>query len=122
MDVRLIRTREIRLLWDGDKVCALAGLDLQQGVSGFGDDAVEALTDLVNRIKSEETTIWVPRSAKQSIENGVVKCACPECGYVSEIYGFDKVIAYVCEGCGEGIDVERGQPMDGQPPQRPPEL
>jgi len=34
--LRLIRAREIRLMWDGDKVCALAGPDLQEGVGGFG--------------------------------------------------------------------------------------
>jgi hypothetical protein len=108
--LRLIRPREIRLLWDGDKICALAGADLQEGVGGYGDNVPEALTDLVNRIRSEETTIWVPRAAKQFQENGVVKCACPECGYISVMHGehggFDEVIAYVCEGCGAGVDVE----------------
>ena len=96
-------------MWDGDQVCALAGPDLQEGVSGFGDDALEALTDLINRIRSEETTLWVPRPAKQYIEDGVAKCVCPECGYVKQIYGFDQVLAYVCPGCHMGIDVERSK-------------
>jgi len=104
--LRLIRTREIRLLWDGDKICALAGSDLQEGVSGFGDDVPEALEDLVNRIRSEETTLWVPREAKQFIEDGVVKCSCPECGHIKNMGGFDEVIAYVCNECGAGVDVE----------------
>jgi hypothetical protein len=34
--LRLIRTREMRLMWDRDKMCALAGRDLQEGVAGLG--------------------------------------------------------------------------------------
>jgi hypothetical protein len=104
--LRLIRTREIELFWDGDKICALAGADLQEGVGGYGDDVPAALTDLVSRIRSEETTTWVPRPAKQFREDGVLKCACPECGHITEMSEFDRVIAYVCEGCGSGVDVE----------------
>jgi hypothetical protein len=104
--LRLIRAREIRLLWDGNKICALAGEDLQAGVGGFGDDVPAALIDLANRIRREETTIWVPRPARQFIEGGVVKCACPECGNIREMSGFDEVIAYVCDACGAGVDVE----------------
>jgi hypothetical protein len=103
--MRMIRAREIRLVWDGDKVCALAGLDLQEGVAGFGDDVPEALIDLANRIRSEDTTIWVPQPARQFAEDGVLKCACPECGHIKEMSGFDEVIAYVCNECGEGVDV-----------------
>ena len=44
---------------------------------------------------------------RRRAEGGVLKAACPECGYVSEMSEFASVIAYVCEGCGEGIDVER---------------
>jgi hypothetical protein len=76
--MRMIRTREIKL-------CALAGTDLQEGVSGFGNDVPEALIDLVNRIRGEDTTIWVPRPARQFIEDGVVKCVCPECGHYTEM-------------------------------------
>ena len=97
-------------MWDGNQVCALAGDDLQAGVGGFGEDVPAALIDLVNRIRSEETAIWVPRPAKQFIEDGVVKCACPECGHVSEKGAFDEVIAYVCSACGAAVDVE---PLDG---------
>ena len=106
MPMRMIRTREIRLMWDGNKICALAGSDLQEGVAGFGDDVPEALSDLANRVRGEETTIWVPHPARQFIEDGVVKCACPECGHISEMGGFDEVIAYVCDDCGAGVDVE----------------
>lgn len=100
-------------MWDGNKICAPAGSDLQEGVGGFGEDVPEALTDLVNKIRSEETTIWVPQPAKQFIEEGVVKCACPECGYISVMGGFDEVIAYVCNACGAGVDVGPLQDGDG---------
>jgi hypothetical protein len=90
-------------MWDGNKICALAGSDLQEGVSGFGEDVPEALIDLVNRIRSEDTTIWVPRPARQFVEDGVLKCACPECGHIKEMSGFDEVIAYVCNECGAGV-------------------
>ena len=74
-------------------------------VSGFGDDVPEALMDLANRIRSEETTIWVSRPAKQFSEGGVLKCACPECGHIRDMGAFDEVIAYVCNECGAGVDV-----------------
>ena len=35
-------------------------------------------------IRSEETTIWVPRRAKQFRESGVLKAVCPECGYIGD--------------------------------------
>jgi hypothetical protein len=63
-------------------------------------------SDLANRVRGEETTIWVPHPARQFIEDGVVKCACPECGHISEMGGFDEVIAYVCDESGAGVDVE----------------
>jgi hypothetical protein len=106
MPLRMIRTREIKLMWDGNKIRALAGSDLQEGVAGFGDDVPEALVDLVDGIRSEETTIWVSRPARQFIEDGVLKCACPECGHVREMGAFDEVIAYVCNECGAGVDVD----------------
>lgn len=104
--VKLIRARFIRLLWDGNKICALVGDDLQSGVAGFGDDVSEALLDLVNKIRVEQITVWVSRPAKQFRENGITKCICPECGHVSEMGGLDEVIAYVCDECGSGVDVE----------------
>jgi hypothetical protein len=33
---------------DGDKICALIGDNLQEGISGFGDTVPEALLDLAN--------------------------------------------------------------------------
>jgi hypothetical protein len=35
--MELIRTSTIKLTWDGDKICALAGDDLQGGIVGFGN-------------------------------------------------------------------------------------
>ena len=92
-------------MWDGNKICAITGSDLQEGVSDFGDDVPEALIDLVNRIRSEETTIWVSRPAKQFIEHGVLKCACPECGHIRDMGALDEVIAYVRDEYGAGVDV-----------------
>ena len=79
--------------------------DLQEGVAGFGDDVPYAVIDLATRIRGEEPTIWVPHPARQFIEEGVVKCACPECGHIKEMAGFDEVIAYVCNEFGAGVDV-----------------
>jgi hypothetical protein len=53
----------------------------------------------------KKTTIWVPHPARQFIEEGVVKCACPECGNIKEMAGFDEVIAYACNEFGAGVDV-----------------
>jgi hypothetical protein len=47
----------------------------------------------------------VRRPAKQYREDGVLKAACPECGGVTEFTHFDKVIAFVCDQCGAGVDV-----------------
>ncbi len=51
------------------------------------------------------TTIWVPHPAGQFLEDGVLKCVCPECGHIKVMSGFDEVIAYVCNECGTGVDV-----------------
>lgn len=103
--MKLIRAQQIRLMWEGDKICALVGTDLQDGVGGFGDTVPEALADLINGLKSEDVTIWVPRPASQFVEDGILKCACPECGHIKEMSGFDEVIAYVCNQCGAGVEV-----------------
>jgi hypothetical protein len=105
--MRLIRTREIQLLWDGDRICALAGPDLQEGAAGFGETVPEALADLVKTIQADsDTTIWVPHPAKQFREGGVLKAQCPECGHIKKMSEFDAVIAYVCDACGSGVNVQ----------------
>ncbi len=103
--MELIRTRSIRLMWDGDKVCALVGPDLQEGIAGFGDSAIEALEDLLQNIKHEEITIWIPRPATQYREDGVLKTDCPECGHVHVMPELDSVMMYICDGCGQAVDV-----------------
>ena len=64
-------------MWDVGRACALAGPDLQEGVGGFGDDVPAAPADLVQRIRSEDTTICVRHPAKQFCEDGVLKWLVP---------------------------------------------
>jgi hypothetical protein len=45
------RYSTINLTLDGDKWCALIGENLQQGVGGFGDDPIEALSDLYAKLE-----------------------------------------------------------------------
>ena len=103
--MHLLRASEIKLLWSGDKLCALAGPDLEDGLAGFGTNATEALADLVKKLRAKNTTLWVPHPARSFREDGVLKCACPQCGHVSDMTGLEDVIAYVCEECGSGIEV-----------------
>jgi len=118
--MRLIRAREIKLMWDGNQICALIGPDLHVGVGGFGDDVPDALLDLVGTIQADDdTTVWVPRHAVQYREDGVLKCQCPECGHIRVMHGFDRVIAYICPACGESVDVlplADGEHDDEPPP------
>jgi len=74
--------------------------------AGSGSTLSDALRDLANTLESNDVKVWVPRSAKPYTEGGVQKIACPECGAV-HISDFDHVIAYVCDSCGMGVDVER---------------
>ena len=37
---------EVRIYRDGDKICALYGEDLQEGIARFGDSIPEALENL----------------------------------------------------------------------------
>jgi hypothetical protein len=96
--MELIRTRSIRLMWDGDKVSALVGPDLQEGIAGFGDSGIEAVEDLLQNIKREEITIWIPRPATQYREVGVLKTDCPEPGHVHVMPELDSVMMYICDG------------------------
>jgi hypothetical protein len=51
---------------------------------------------MVRTIQADaDTTVWVPDPARQFKEDGVLKCQCPECGDISVVSGFDRVIAYV---------------------------
>ena len=53
-----------------------------------------------------DLTIWVPPAARTFMEDGQLKAECPECGHLTAFGDYGKVIAYVCEGCGLGVDVE----------------
>jgi hypothetical protein len=103
----ILRTRQIRLLVDGNQICALVGNDLVAGVGGFGSTVQEALRDLANQIdlNSDELKLWVPRPARQYLENGILKAACPECGAIKEFPELDRVIASVCSEGGASNDV-----------------
>jgi hypothetical protein len=108
--MRLIRTHEIRLKWDGERATAFIQ-DPEGNLEGYGADVPAALEDLLRRIRAEGVKVWAPAWATQYRDGGRLKAVCPECGYVSEMSDFASVIAYVCEGCGEGVSVE---PFEGE--------
>ena len=54
---RVLPANEIRLSWDGNKICALVGSDLMMGVSGFGDSVHEALAELAANLVKE--AVWI---------------------------------------------------------------
>jgi hypothetical protein len=96
----LRRVHQIELRRQGE--CVKASIDQMEGT---GAKLPDALRDLANVIEQSDLTIWVPVAASTFTEDGQLKAACPECGRVTT-FGFDKVFAYVCEGCGLGIRVE----------------
>jgi hypothetical protein len=98
-DSPLRRVHEIDLRREGDIIKASLA-----GMQGTGVKLADALRDLAGAIERSDLTIWVPTAATTFQEEGQLKAACPECGRV-KTFGFDKVFAYVCEGCGLGIRV-----------------
>ena len=54
---RVLPANQIQLCWDGNKICALIGSNLVEGVSGFGDSVHEALRDLADNLVSE--AVWI---------------------------------------------------------------
>jgi hypothetical protein len=103
--MELLRVRQIQLLWKADQICARLGLGDRDYPAGFGATVPEALRNLAASIESHDVKVWVPRSAKPYKEDDVEKIACPECGAV-HASDFDHVIAFVCNECGAGVDVE----------------
>ena len=101
----LLRVRRIQLLWNTNQICARLGLGDRDYPAGFGETVPEALRNLANAIESRDLKVWVPRAAKPYTEDGVQKIACPECGAI-HASDFDHVIAFVCDECGAGVDVE----------------
>ncbi len=58
--MRSITANDIRLLCDGNQVCALIGDDLVVGCGGFGESVPAALRDLANSIDADGLTVTVP--------------------------------------------------------------
>lgn len=46
-------SESVVLMRDGNKIIAMIGRDLQQGIGGFGDTAAQALRDLADRMEAE---------------------------------------------------------------------
>jgi hypothetical protein len=97
----LRRVHEVELRRDGERIQACI-----DEILGSGNNLPEALRDLANVIERSDLTIWVPLAAKTYTEDQQLKAKCPECGHFTTFRSFDKIIAYVCEGCGFGIKVE----------------
>jgi hypothetical protein len=53
---RVLQENEIRLSWDGNRVCALVGPDLVAGAAGFGDSVHDALRELADNLVQE---FWI---------------------------------------------------------------
>jgi len=50
-----VTSETVTLMRDGNQIVALLGPDLQAGIGGFGDTAVEALRDLAGPMEFEIT-------------------------------------------------------------------
>jgi len=103
--MKLIRTHEIRLKWTGEKVIVFAEAEGER-VEAFGPDVPAALEALAERIRIEGVKLRAPAWAQQYRDGETLKAVCPECGYITTMSDFASVIAYICEGCGAGVDVE----------------
>src|SRR5690242_18707451 len=102
--MEILRTTQVQLLWRGERICARVGFFQKDAPAGFGDTLPEALRELALKLETAPIKIWIPRPAKVVIENGQQKLTCPECGAVHES-GMDKVLAFVCDECGMGVEV-----------------
>jgi hypothetical protein len=100
-DSPLRRVYTVDLRREGERIQARI-----QDIQGTGDKLPDALRDLAGAIERSDLTIWVPPSAKTYTEDGQLKAQCPECGHVTTFRYFDGIVAYVCEGCGLGINVQ----------------
>lgn len=102
----MVKAREIRLARKDDQIVAVLGFDLAGSCRAFGANTQDALRNLASEIDQREISVWVPAAAKQYVESGVLKAACPECGAIHEMGDFARVIAFVCDECGAGVDVD----------------
>jgi hypothetical protein len=54
-----ILANEVKLMWDGNRIMALIGPDLQGGAGGFGRTVEEALRDLADNLVKWNVTVEV---------------------------------------------------------------
>jgi endogenous inhibitor of DNA gyrase (YacG/DUF329 family) len=103
----ILRAREIRLTVSNEQIRAIVGDTSAQRCTGSGATVTDALRDLAGKLEQwKDVQVWVPHPAKQYREGGVLKADCPECGRTKVFTHFDRVIAFVCDGCGYGVDVD----------------
>jgi hypothetical protein len=103
--MELLGVHQLQLMWKADGICARLGCGDRNLPAGHGSTLPEALRDLANVLDSVDLKVWVPKSAKPYVEDGACKVTCPECGAV-HTSDFEHVIAFVCNNCGLGVDVE----------------
>jgi len=65
---RVLQANEIQLFRDGNQIGALAGPNLVEGVSGWGDSVHEALRDLADNLAKEAVWIEVTDRTEWHIE------------------------------------------------------
>jgi hypothetical protein len=58
--MRSITATGIKLMWDGNAICALIGEDLVIGCGGFGESVPEALRDLADCLDKDQLSVTVP--------------------------------------------------------------
>jgi hypothetical protein len=103
--MEILRTSQVQLLWRDGRICARVGFFAKDAPAGVGDTLPEALRDLATTLEQSTVKVWVPRPAKVVVEDGQQKLTCPECGAV-HTSGMDNVLAFVCDDCGSGVEVE----------------
>jgi hypothetical protein len=55
--MRSITAKEIKLMWDGNAICALLGDDLVVGCGVFGESVPTALRDVANNIDADDLVL-----------------------------------------------------------------
>ena len=103
--MEILRTSQIQLLWQDERICARVGFFDKDAPAGVGDSVPEALRALASALETAAVTVWVPRPAKVVTEDGQQKLTCPECG-ATHTSDMEKVLAFVCDECGHGVEVE----------------